>query len=150
MYSHDSRILSCISNSYFWLLVYLIISVSILLIFPKLNEWSWLSRRQISYMMKNMLELFTQSCSILCDHMDCSPPGSSVHGILQVRMLEWVAPSFFPGDLSDPGIEPRCPALQADSLLSKPPGKPKKYTKVFKNLMLHFDNSYNFNLFSKL
>ena len=84
------------------------------------------------------------------DPMDWSPPGSSVHGILQVRMLEWVAPSFFPGDLSDPGIEPRCPALQADSLLSKPPGKPKKYTKVFKNLMLHFDNSYNFNLFSKL
>src|SRR5574337_84683 len=32
-----------------------------------------------------------QSCLILCDPMDCSPPGSSVHGILQVRILEWVA-----------------------------------------------------------
>ena len=32
-----------------------------------------------------------QSCPILCDLMDCSPPGSSVHGILQVRILEWVA-----------------------------------------------------------
>ena len=32
-----------------------------------------------------------QSCLTLCDPMDCSPPGSSVHGILQARILEWVA-----------------------------------------------------------
>jgi len=32
-----------------------------------------------------------QSCSTLYDPMDCSPPGSSVHGILQARILEWVA-----------------------------------------------------------
>ena len=37
------------------------------------------------------------SCIRLCDSMDCSPPGSSVHGILQARMLEWVAISFFTG-----------------------------------------------------
>ena len=35
-----------------------------------------------------------QSCHTLCDPMDCSPPGSSVHGILQARILEWVAISF--------------------------------------------------------
>ena len=35
--------------------------------------------------------LVAQSCSTLCDPMDCSPPGSSVHGILQARILEWVA-----------------------------------------------------------
>ena len=35
-----------------------------------------------------------QSCPTLCDHMDCSPPSSSVHGILQARILEWVAISF--------------------------------------------------------
>ena len=35
-----------------------------------------------------------QSCLTLCDPMDCSPPGSSVHGILQARILEWVATSF--------------------------------------------------------
>ena len=35
--------------------------------------------------------LVTQSCPTLCDPMDCSPPGSSVHGILQARILEWVA-----------------------------------------------------------
>ena len=54
------------------------------------------------------------------------PPGSSVHEILQARILEWVVTSFFPspGDIRDPGIESRSPALQADSLPSDPPGKP--------------------------
>ena len=35
-----------------------------------------------------------QSCLTLCDRMESSPPGSSVHGILQARILEWVAISF--------------------------------------------------------
>jgi len=47
--------------------------------------------------------------------MDCSLPGSSAHGILQARILEQVAISFS-RDLPNPGIEPRSPALQADSL----------------------------------
>ena len=64
-----------------------------------------------------------QSCPTLWDPVDCSPPGSSVHGILQARILEWVAISFS-RDLPDPGIEPRSPALQADALTSEPPGKP--------------------------
>ena len=34
--------------------------------------------------------LVTQLCLTLCNHMDCSPPGSSIHGILQARILEWV------------------------------------------------------------
>ena len=46
-----------------------------------------------------------QLCLTLCDPMDCNPPGSSVHGILQARTLEWVAIPP-PGDLPDPGIEP--------------------------------------------
>ena len=54
--------------------------------------------------------------------MDHSPPGSSVRGILQARILEWVPISFF-RDLPDPGIEPESPALLADSLLSEPSGK---------------------------
>ena len=53
--------------------------------------------------------------------MDCSPPGSSAHGILQARTLEWVA-ILFSRDLPDPGIEPRSPELQADALPSEPPG----------------------------
>ena len=36
----------------------------------------------------------TQSCLTLCDPMDCSPPGSAAHGILQARILEWVAVPF--------------------------------------------------------
>ena len=52
--------------------------------------------------------------------MDCIPPASSVHGIFQVRILEWIASS--PASLSHPGIKPRS-ALQAGSLPSEPPGK---------------------------
>ena len=44
------------------------------------------------------------------DPMDCNPPGSSIHGISQVRVLEWL-PFPSPGDLPDPGIEPVSPAL---------------------------------------
>ena len=66
----------------------------------------------------------TQLYPTLCDPTDCSLPGSSVNGILQARILEWVAIPF-PGDLPNPGIEPRSPALRADSLPSEPPGKPK-------------------------
>ena len=54
--------------------------------------------------------------------MDCSPPGFSVHGIS--RQEYWRGLPFpSPGDLPDPGIYPRSPALQADSLPSEPPGK---------------------------
>ena len=56
-----------------------------------------------------------QSCLTLSDPMDGSPPGSSVHRILQVRILEWVSglPCPPPGDLPDPGI-------QSTELLGKP------------------------------
>ena len=61
----------------------------------------------------------TQSCPTLCDPMDCSLPGSSVHGIFQAIILEWVALFPSPWDLSNPGIELRSPTLQADSLPSE-------------------------------
>ena len=67
--------------------------------------------------------LVSQLCLILYDLVDCGPPGSFVLGILQARILEWVAIPFSRG-LPDPGIEPRSPALQADSLSSKQPEKP--------------------------
>ena len=63
--------------------------------------------------------LVAQSCLTI----GCSPPGSSVHGIFQARILEWIAIPSSRGS-SNPGIEPRSPALQADSLPSEPPGKP--------------------------
>ena len=62
--------------------------------------------------------------------MGCSLPGSSVHGVLQRRILEWVA-ILYPGDLCDPGIETGSPALQADSLPSEPLGK---YTYSFSSV----------------
>ena len=48
-------------------------------------------------MMMKVKVLVTQSCLTLFDPMDCSPPGSSVHGILQARILEWVAISISRG-----------------------------------------------------
>ena len=57
--------------------------------------------------------MHAQSCPTLCNGMDRSPPGSSVHGIFQARILEWVAIPFS-RDLPNPRIEPSS-ALQADS-----------------------------------
>ena len=62
--------------------------------------------------------LVSQWC--LCDPMDYTLPGSSVHGILHGLLC----PS--PGDLPDPRIKPGSSALQADSLLSESPGKPSE------------------------
>ena len=61
----------------------------------------------------------TQSCPTLCAPMDYT-----IHGILQARILKWVA-FHSPGDLPNPGIEPRFPTLQVDSLPAEPQGKPK-------------------------
>ena len=52
--------------------------------------------------------LVAQSCPILCDSWNCSLPGSSVLGILQARIVEWVAISFS-RDLPNPGIKPGPP-----------------------------------------
>ena len=59
--------------------------------------------------------------------MDCSPPGSSVQGVFQERVLEWVSFTS-PGDLPDPAIEPTSPVSphwQADTLLLHHMGSPK-------------------------
>ena len=67
--------------------------------------------------------LVAQSCLTLGDPMDYSPPGSSIHGIL--RQEYWSRFSFpSPGDLPDPGVKPRSPALQADASPSELLGKP--------------------------
>ena len=59
--------------------------------------------------------LVAKSCSTLCDTMDCSLTGSSVHGIFQARILERVAIAFS-GDLTNTGIDSASLALEADSL----------------------------------
>ena len=71
--------------------------------------------------------LVSQSCLTLCDPMDCSLPGTFVHGDSPGKNTEYWRglPCLPPGDLPNPGIESRSPTLQAESLLSEPPGKPK-------------------------
>ena len=61
----------------------------------------------------------------LCDPMDYSPPGSSVHGILQARIPEWL-PSPPPGEIPDPGIKPAslAPPALAGGVFITGPGKP--------------------------
>ena len=59
--------------------------------------------------------LVIQLCLTFCDPMDCSPPGSSVYGILQAKIVEWAAMPFS-SYLPDPGIKHKSLALQADSL----------------------------------
>ena len=63
-----------------------------------------------------------QSCSTLGDPVDCSLPGFSVHRILLWQEYWSGLPFPSPGDLPDPGIEPRSPTLEADALTSEPPG----------------------------
>ena len=72
--------------------------------------------------------LVAQSCPTVCDPVDYSLPGSSVLGIFQARIPEWVAIPFSRG-LAHSGIKPRSPAVQVDSLLSEPPGKPISHGK---------------------
>ena len=66
-----------------------------------------------------------QLCLTLCDLMDCSLPGSSVHGILQARILQWGACPP-PGDLPDPGIKMslKSPTLVGRFFTTVPPGNP--------------------------
>ena len=78
--------------------------------------------------MKAVMCVYVQSCLILCDPVDYSLPGSSVHGISQARVLEWTVISFLP-DLADPGI--KCASLVSAASAGTfftivPPGKPLK------------------------
>ena len=74
------------------------------------------------------------SCLTQCDPMDGSPPGSSVHGLLQQECYSGL-PCPPPGDLPDPGIEPRSPSLQAESLPLSHQGGPKSHLAKFKKNM---------------
>ena len=78
--------------------------------------------------------LVAPSYSTLCDLMDCSPSGSSLHGILQARILEWEAIPFSRRS-SIPEIEHRFPTLQAACLPSEPPGKPMRCSIISLKIM---------------
>ena len=68
-----------------------------------------------------------QSCLTLCNPRDCSPPGSSVHGILQARILEWVAMLSFRGIFLTQGSSQHLlpsPALAGRFFTTSAPGEP--------------------------
>ena len=88
------------------------------LFYEKNSIWKPQERSHNLISWKKMKALVAQSRPTLCNAMDCSLPGSSVHWILQSRILEWVAISFPRGS-----FRPGSPALQADSLSSEPWGK---------------------------
>ena len=69
--------------------------------------------------------LVVKSCPTLCNPMDCSPPGSSVHGISQGKYWSGL-PFPPPRSLPDPGIEPTSLALASGFFTTEPPGKPLK------------------------
>ena len=76
--------------------IYNIFSIQILIAVYFQNsviQWNFL----FSYFQGESESEVTQSCPTLCDPVDYNPPGSSVHGILQARILEWVAISFSRG-----------------------------------------------------
>ena len=79
-----------------------------------LRSWTFLKFSSSSICLWKW-KLVAQSCLALCSPMDCSLPGSLVRGILQRRILQWVAIPFSREKLPDPGIEPESPALWADS-----------------------------------
>ena len=105
------NIWSVIYRTYFWI-IYAVLTHN----FYHDNSWSEVA----------------QSCVTLCSPMDCSLPGSSIRGIFQARVLEWVAISFSRGS-SRPREQTRSPALQADTSLSEPPGKPCDSSYVLEN-----------------
>ena len=111
----------------------------------KTDHHSYCGRSLFHY--EKVKTLVAQSCLTLCDPTDCSLLVFSVHGIAQARIVgnhslfhaavhgvlqsmgsqsrTWALNWFpFPVDLPDPGFKPRSPSLQADSLVSEPPGKP--------------------------
>ena len=67
-----------------------------------------------------LIMLVAQSCPTFCDPMDCIPPGSTVHGILQARTLEWFAISFSRGS-----SQPVSPVLAGGFFTTEPLGKPR-------------------------
>ena len=89
--------------------------------------------QQVHEMMLNMANyycccLVSKLGPTLCNPMDYSPPGSSVHEIFQAR-INWSGLPFpSPGDLPDPGSKPVSPALASVFLNAEPPGKPANYS----------------------
>ena len=104
---------------------------------------TWISEYLDNWIL-GMCAKLLQSCLTLCDAMDHSWLGFSAHGILQTRILEWVAMLFSRGS-SWPGIEPPSllsPTLQAGSLPLAPPRKPLMKYILREMIQLKFATCY--------
>ena len=95
----------------------------------KKDEMVWSHLRVVCLEMRGIYSVcvLTQSCLTLCDPIDCSPPGSPVHGILQARILEHVTISFCRGSFQprDGTWSLESPALAGGFFTRAPPGKPQ-------------------------
>ena len=103
---------------------------------PLMDEWM---KKWDVYLHVLMCSV-TKSFLTLCDPMACSSPGSSVHGIFQARILEWVTTSSSKG-LPIPGTEPTSPvspALTGGFSTTVPPGKPHVYVYIRPTHMIQF------------
>ena len=88
-------------------------------------------RGSVTFVVRHLVTVSTL-CLTLYDPVDCSLPCSSVHGISQARVLEWVAISFSRGSsLPDPEIKLLSPVLAGGFFSIKPPGKPSVYFGYF-------------------
>ena len=77
---------------------------------------------------------------LFCDPMDCSKPGSSVHGILQARILEWVAISYSRGSSQPRGWTCVSPALAGRFFSTEPSGKPHVYVYIYINSFIPYNS----------
>ena len=87
----------------------------------KIESWKEAKNREVATRVCTWV--FAQLCPTLCDIIDSSLPGSSVHGIFEARILQWVAISSSRG-LPGPGIRPASPALAGRFFTAVSPGKP--------------------------
>ena len=93
-----------------------------------------------------MCVLVAQPCLTLCDPMDCSRPGSSVHGTFQQEYWNWLLFSYL-GALPDPGIEPTYPALRIDFLPSELREKPMGLDTTW---WLNNNRNYNVRIYMQI
>ena len=101
------------------------------------DGWKKNVRFSCWYLVCCVLCLVTQPCPTLCDPVDCSPPGSSCPWGFSRQEYWSELPCHPSGDLPNPGIKPRSPALQVDSLLCEPPGKPLVWIKFIASTINH-------------
>ena len=112
---------------------------------PKISLHTWATAQQARE--KESEVLVTQSCLTLCNPIDCSSPGSSVHGISQARMLKWVAISSSRGS-SRPRDQIRIPHLAGRFFTAEPLGRPHETAYSHLNINMSRQGNYGRNILS--